>query len=120
MLFDENCFKFIKKLQIALINEFQNICAGNKANILRIIRFLLNFSKISLISEFFISHIIDCFALENEIYPQFILDLIEKSDRNGDEYLKKVLISNKIIDQCFEYFPNSKYFNIFCNFLNQK
>lgn len=103
LLFDENCFKLIKKLQIALITEFQNICAGNKANILRIIQFLLKFSKMSLISEFFISNVIDCFALENEIFPQFILDLIEKSDRNGDENLKKVLISNQIVDQCFNY-----------------
>lgn len=116
ILFDSHCFEYIEELQSMLITEFPNIAVGNKCNILKIISFLFNYSEFSLISETFISHIIDCFGLQFNDFPEFIVMLIENSKDNSAD-LKKILIQNDLINQCIDFFPQKNYSEFFSAFL---
>lgn len=91
-LFDDDCFNQIEKMQTFFINIFPNVIAGCKEDLLSIIQFLFNFTEINLVSESLIENCSDSFGMESEIFPNFIIDLINNTERFGGKKLFDILI----------------------------
>lgn len=101
-----------------LIGKFSDIPAGNKKCILAIIKILLPYNEISIISDVFIKSCINCFSLESTIFPDFIIDIINQHD-NIDQDIISIFFDADIINECNDYFHNSKYLEIITSFLSE-
>ena len=102
--------------QLILIQRFYDLPAGNKANILKIITLLINYSDIELINDLLIVHAVECFGMKQHAFPEFIISLINNQDIDHT-YLKEVLIDCDVIYEIQDNFPDSYYNTILNNFI---
>lgn len=91
--FSENCLDDIECLHMDLIESFPNIPAS------------------------LITNVIECFGMGIDLFPQFIMNLIENANEFDEFKLKQILENSNALNYSLEFYPDKPYFEIINEFL---